>query len=402
MQIKLTYIVQLGEGYKISTLENDILVSLSGMQGILAWSRNQKIVNKHLVTFSALDEPNTFQVFLEINAAEIGILDGGMSRLLTIIMGNPFRHQLVQKVRLTKIDFSSDITNHYDGPLWGLDGIKSYFSNIERPLLSTPLPMYLTFDEKTELLKNLIDFGINMICDSPNESFTIEILERNISFLNNLSEKLNKKFFYFINGTVSLDILSNYIKVIKKYDSSNFKMGFRICPFSLGLNVCSYIHDSGIHIFGYNLLHLFHDSGGRFSINPGVIASILRVIGCDLINVGLRARNILSQPIALEIIESTRGTSTKTLKPSYPVFTGTLTPRMTYKVIKQYGADVIIHVKKPILRNGFDNKKLKRNVNALLEAMNLALTDVSINKAMQKENRATKNWRSYENEFDQY
>lgn len=400
MHFDLTYLVNLDNNYSIDQLVRDISVGFSGISGIKSWSKNSKIDAEHLVTYSTLGEANRYQIFINISGDRIGITEGGLSRIATILFGNPFRHVGVKKVFLTKIEFSNDLAKHFKGPGCGMEGFKSYFSENNFPLKSVPLPIDLNEQDKHQLIGRLVKNGINIICDSPIYNPTKKELLLDIKYLEKLYKKISLPFFYFINATVIFDRIFDYIKILKNLNSSNnFKIGFRLCPLSIGFNTCSFIRKFDIPIYGYNLLNIAHAEGGKYSISSGALTKLMRIVGCDLINVGLSAKNILGRPISNEIISAAIQGQDPSIKKSIPVITGSLTPRTAYHVVFEYGSNIVLHVKKPLLRGGLDNNELEKNISAFFESIQLAKLGTPIDEAMEREDSQTKFWRYYENKY---
>jgi len=402
MHFDLTYIVNLDNNYSVDQLVRDISVGFSGISGIKSWTENSDnyIDQEQLVTYTTLGNDNSYQVFIKISGDRIGIKEGGLSRFATIIFGNPFRHDGVQNVFLTKIEFSTELANHFKGPVIGLEGLKTFFKEKSFPLKSVPLPIDLHEQDKHKLIGRLVKNGINIVTESPIYNSTKNELLRDIKYFERLQKKISMPFIYFVNSTVILDRIFDYIEIISELNSNNnFKIGLRLCPLSVGFNTCLFIRKFNIPIYGYNLLNIANAEGGKYCISSGALSKIMRIVGCDLINVGLRAKNILRKPVSNEIISAATKGHDQNFKQSIPVFTGSLTPRTAYQVVSEYGSNIGLHVKKPLLRSGLSGNELEKNISAFCEAIELAKLGIPIDKAMEREDGQTKFWRDYENKF---
>ncbi len=389
MRLSLTYLVCLSERYSRSQFRVDVFTGFSGLPAAKAMQMDETQVE-----LSEIGAANEFQLHVTLDSDILDLINGGASRLLSTLLGNPLRHEGIEKAVLTHVDFDPDLLTAWKGPSVGLNGIKTLFGAEEMPLRSVPLPTELDESGRRVLLQELCRHGIRIFTDSPTTTTTYCELERTIALLSNLSEEKRTPLAYFVNGTVTLSALLRLLETLTRSSPDRLLLGIRLCPLSMGLNVVSYIRDHDIPIYGYNLLPVPGPATSGHGVNAGTLAKIFRVVGCDLVNVGLRAKRILDTASAEEIVQAC--TQLVPITSSTPVITGSLTPRMAYDVVLKYGRDIVLHVKKPILRSGYSGNGLARNALALKEAVNLAIAGTSIDEAMAREGSDTKYWREYE------
>lgn len=257
MFIELTYLVELEDGYSIELLGNDILIGFSGISGITPYLDGKHFPTGHFVSFTELGK-NRYNLFLRYDGEKIGISNGGVSRLLSIFFGNPFRHKSVVTVFLTNIKFSDKALEQFPGPIWGQEGVSNFFDRRKKPYISVPLPIELEKTQQEFLIHTLVSCDIPIFCDSPISNRSEEELSEDINLFASIASAHKKRIIYFLNANVRVKMLSKLINLIKKFRHQYLALGLRMCPFSVGFSICSYVRQCNIPIYGYNLFNVFH------------------------------------------------------------------------------------------------------------------------------------------------
>jgi len=397
--IDLTYIISLQEKFPIDRFIKEVKLALAGVTDNISYESPEEKTIPHTVETASLPGSRFIQLFIRISGHKLRIEHGGFPRLISIIFGNPFRNAAIHSATLTKISLADRLVRYFKGPHLGIKGIEKIVKSENLPLLSVPVPRCTSEEQYKQMIEALLMEGVQCFYHSLLNEANINDFQNKIKILSSLSSK-KRPVLYFIDATIEIPILNSYIKEIKNATiPKTLTIGVRVCPLSVGLGICSSIRRLEIPIFGYNLLHQIVTSGGKFSITNGALAKIFRIVGCDLVNVGLRAKDMIGKRNAIEIIDSLVSNGETNLKQSFPVFTGTITPRNANVIIRDYGKRLVLHTSRPIFHGETEPKKISRNVRALKEAIKLANQGLSVEKAIEKENSRTESIRKYEKKY---
>lgn len=399
--LKLRYLVKLHEKALPSLLSKDISAGFVHLGNLKDWLSRHDMGETGNITYSYSSEIGTYVLDFTLDGRWIEIDVGGLSRIATIIFGNQFRNELIEWVHLYDIDFSPKVISLFKGPNFGKSGVDEFLLNDRtKPILSFPIPVRLDLAEKKKLLAILVSSGISIITESPLWNTKLEDLINLTEYLEYLCANFNTKLIYFLNGTLHLIELQKYMKALKKINPNRTLIGFRLCPFSMGLNTCLWLRDYGFPIYGYNLLSIGSTQQPRYEISPGALASLFRLSGCDIINIGLKYQSIKTMALAQEFVKKCDQRYDHKIFETLPMFTGGITPRLCHEIVYKFGLSAGLHIKKPILRSGLDDpQKINRNILAYFEASQIAINRIDLDEAIGRELSDTKNIRSYEHEY---
>lgn len=391
MRLNLTYLVEIEPPYTPDALRHDIAIGLADMIGTPLASHVIGGQNTIAVSYTRVPSNDAYQFLLTLDAAALGLGRAGFPRVLTMIFGNPFRHEGLRSVYLTRFDFDGACEHPFVGPFLGLDGLRSRLDSPTGPLIAVPIPSELNVNERAHLARILVKSGVRILSHSPVDTPTAQSLDAELTAYSKIAAELNTSFSIFANLTIALQGFLDCTSVLTAFDDPNVLAGARICPLSFGLSGVSYLRERDIPIYGYNLLQL---GVGARALSIGALIQLLRLAGCDLINVGLHTSSILGRPEAGEMYSAMMDVSE--LPRVGPVFTGGITPRVAHAIISEFGTNVVLHIKKPLLADGVTERSLSANINALREAIEIAARGISIDEAFQSEARDTRAWRHYE------
>jgi ribulose 1,5-bisphosphate carboxylase large subunit-like protein len=344
-----------------------------------------------------------YHVKIAISAYTLDIRAGGLARFLTTLFGNQFRHESIERASLISIKPSSGIGRDLPGPAVGAAKLLKTAASLNRPLFSVPLPRGLNNIDEMTLASALIGAGVTVLTQSPFTTTPSGDLQRIADKLDLIAQQHSQKVIYFVNATSRLDILAAYLHEFEKLERAHVTMGLRVCPLSLGLNVCAWIRGSAknpIPIYGYNLLPLGQYGIPSYEITPRAAATLLRLSGIDIINAGLKYQTFSADDTAVESFTTAcRELLPDGTKTTLPMLTGGITPRHAYSIIRSYGTDIGLHIKKPILGRGYDASILKSTMEAYYQAIAIALSGRELVRAISEGSDETNAIRAYEGEL---
>lgn len=334
-------------------------------------------------------------VVLSVNA--LGLDSGGMARLLSSLFGNQFRHESVEWASLYSIEPLPGIGTYVSSPAVGLDSIHRRTGNVDQPVFSVPLPRGLRSDDEKSLTSALIGAGVGILTQSPFTTTLPGELERIANDLDALANAHRRHVMYFVNATSKLQFINGYLRELPKLKREHVTMGLRICPLSIGLNVCSWIRTTvDCPIYGYNLLPLGQPLNPSYEVTPQSVATLLRLSGVDAVNAGLKYETFSKGTSVQDFVSACREPLTDNIATTLPMLTGGITPRLAYTIVRSHGLDVGLHIKKPLLKFGLQPKTLKGTMDAYREAVAIALSGQDLDDAVANEASNTKALRAYE------
>jgi ribulose 1,5-bisphosphate carboxylase large subunit-like protein len=257
-------------------------------------------------------------------------------------------------------------------------------------------------EEETSIASALVTSGVTLLTQSPFTTTPPDALPKITTEMEAIGESTGRRFVYFVNATSKLQYVQAYVRALSKLVSHYVTFGLRVCPLSMGLNVCAWIRSRIPHpIYGYNLLPLGHRIDPSYELTPRSLATLLRLAGVDALNVGLKYQSIASGTAVPDYLRACRDPLPDDILPSLPMLTGGITPRVACRIVAAHGSKLGLHIKKPILRSGLHITKIKRNMKAFDQAVAIALSGRDIDEVVGAEARGTKALRSYERDFGQ-
>ncbi len=392
MYIELTYAVELAHDYAPAQFRDDVAAGFTQMSGP---PNAGQVQSAESISYARVPgKTSLYQLFVRLDGDAIGASLGGLGRVWSLLFGNPFRHSGITAVCLTRIQPSSGLAAQLGGPSVGRDGITDSAARDAGPLLAVPLPLALELPDASELVRDLVKAGVNIVCDSPLHSSDVSGLRQRIDRYAAVAESLDQPFLYFANGTLRLDVLLPCIEYLEEYEHPRLTVGLRLCPLSVGLNVVSYCAARAIPVYGFNMVDIGQGPRGW---SVGALTTAFRLAGCDLITMGLLAPDVMEAPDTIDMVDAATASEPE-IAPALPVFTGGITPRVAHAVIRRYGNDVGLHTKRPILRGGFGYRALSQNVGAIREAATLGPVETATD-VMRAEARNSRKWRAYEERY---
>lgn len=398
-ELHFTYHVVLNDKGGPEELAEDIYYSYGGVGEFAENSGTGWLSWKDSVQYSPV-EGMSFEVTVYVGSKFFSGEWGGMPRVASLVFGNPFRNGNILSAKLLRVDFSGELETQFGGPGLGLEGMKKLLHGVSPPFLSVPLPFDLGEDGLSGLVNVLCKSGVSIMCQGPISLLTpTELLDR-MQVVRGIATKCKKRCVYFINATAELDLIRKYVDILQaESDHEWVTFGLRYCPVSTGFGLASGLRKTGFPLFAYNLFHKTITNGKSFVIGGGAMTTLLRVGGADLVSVGLRAQDAVADGTAMEIVASATRNTESGIGRSCPVFTGGLTPRRTSQVIHKFGSELVLHTGRPILRGGFSEDNVSRNLRAIREAIQVGLSGGDVEAELAKENHGSKCWREYEKKY---
>jgi len=267
-----------------------------------------------------------------------------ITQLLNVIFGNT---SIKPGIRVEDLNFSPALLKKYNGPRFGVEGVRKILSVYNRPLLCSALkPMGLTPKELAALASKFTLGGLDMIKDDhglADQKFS-HFKERvaRCSDAVSTSEKLTKtRCLYAPNITADGDETIKRARFAKKAGAGALVISPGLCGFG---SVRQIADDASI-----NLPILLHPAFlGAFTANPqngishaALYGQIARLCGADAaIFTNFKGRFSFSREECASIAEKTRN-KMGNIKKIFPAPGGGMQLSTVKEMTKFYGKDVL-------------------------------------------------------------
>lgn len=354
------------------------------------------------VAYDLDPETKTFKIAYKKELFEAG----NMAGLLAGVAGNIDSMKMLKAFRLIDIRFPESIVKSFQGPQFGIDGVRE-FMHLERgPMLCTvPKPKVgRTAKEQAELAKILFTAGngeYQGIKDDENLTDLYfnrfdERCKRVHAVQRDVEKKTGKRKFYLCNATHSdIDIMLDRADMIKKEGGRWVMMDVVTTGFAAVQTIRK--HNPGLAIHAHRAMHglLDRESGpgvydrGKivdFSMSMVVIAKIMRLLGVDSLHGGApktKMENygepkLIQEALQLDITpesDITLGQNWFGMKSVWHTASGGLHPGTIADSIYQLGEDIILQAGGGTLGHPWG---IEAGVEAMVQARDIAMERIDI------------------------
>ncbi|MCL2359449.1 type III ribulose-bisphosphate carboxylase [Candidatus Bathycorpusculum sp.] len=270
-----------------------------------------------------------------------------MPNILSSIAGNVFGLKTLKNLRLLDIEFPKSIITSFDGPQFGVDGIRKLLKIQKRPLIGTIIKPKLGLNT-TDHSKTAYDAwigGCDIVKDDENLSnqkfnpFS-DRLTKTIEARDKAQSQTDERKAYLINITADTKTMLKRAKAVEAQGGEYIMIDILTCGWSALQTLRSQKFKLAIH--AHRAGHAAFTKNPTHGIAMKPITTIARIIGVDQLHVGTAVGKMSeNKTTVLENIEACTSKSGG-LKPILPVASGGLHPRLVPKLMETFGNDVIL------------------------------------------------------------
>ena len=274
---------------------------------------------------------------------------GSIPQLMSSVAGNIFGVKMIDNLRLLDIEFPRSYVQSFEGPAFGIPGVRKLVDVYNRPLLGTIIKPKVGLDPKqhAEVAYQAWTGGVDLVKDDENltnqdfnpfEERVIETLKRK----REAEEKTGKHKVYAINITAPADEMLERAKFVKAH-GGNVVM---IDILTVGWSGVQYIRSKnlGLIIHGHRAMHAAFTKNPKHGISMLVIAKAARLVGVDQLHTGTAIGKMEGQKEAVAGIDRTMRKEWYGLKSTFPIASGGLYPGLAPELIRLLGKDLIINM----------------------------------------------------------
>jgi len=283
---------------------------------------------------------------------------GSIPQLLSALAGNIFSMKIIDNLRLEDLSLSTKYINSFQGPYYGISGVRKLMNIYKRPLIGSIIKPKVGLNSKqhARLAYDVWVNGIDVVKDDENltdlpfNKFKDRVTE--VMKLKNKAEKITgAKKIHVFNITAPMDIMLERAKFVKSRGGKCVMVDL----VSVGLDNVQVLRRAnlGLIIHGHRAGHSMFTRNPRHGMSMLVLAKLARLSGIDQLHTGTVVGKM--EGGAEEVVEINKSIKEDfginkvlrenwgKIKPVLPIASGGLHPGLTKKLVNILGNDLIIN-----------------------------------------------------------
>ncbi|MFX0168309.1 MAG: type III ribulose-bisphosphate carboxylase [Candidatus Hodarchaeota archaeon] len=272
---------------------------------------------------------------------------GNLPNIMSSVAGNVFGLGDLRYLRLLDIHFPKKLAQSFPGPAYGIAGVRQTVKIVKRPLVGTIIKpkLGLRTEDHAKVAYSAWVGGCDVVKDDENlanqgfnpfEDRVIKTLERR----DRAEEETGDRKVYLINVTAETQEMLRRAQFIEDHGGRVAMIDILTCGFS----ALATLRNQGFHLIlhGHRAMHAAFTKLPEHGIAMPVIAVVSRLLGIDQLHVGTAVGKMSEDR---EEVETNIRECKKPLygiRPTLPVASGGLHPRLVPALIEIFGNDFII------------------------------------------------------------
>jgi ribulose-bisphosphate carboxylase large chain len=270
-----------------------------------------------------------------------------MPNILSSVAGNVFGLKALKNLRLLDIEFPKALLGSFEGPQYGIDGIRKLLKVPKRPLVGTIIKpkLGLKTEDHAKVAYDAWLGGCDIVKDDENLSSQKfnpfnDRLVKTLEARDKAQSETGERKVYMINVTAETKTMINRAKAVVSQGGEYIMVDILTVGWSglqmlrdQNLKLVIHAHRAGHAAFTKSQLH-------GIAMKP--IASVARVIGVDQLHVGTVVGKMSETKAEVEENIAACKDKMGSLKPVLPVASGGLHPRLVPALLQTFGNDVVL------------------------------------------------------------
>jgi ribulose-bisphosphate carboxylase large chain len=286
-----------------------------------------------------------------------------MPQILSSIAGNVFGMKAVAGLRLIDVFWPEAITKSFQGPQFGIGGIRKFMKVPKRPLTaSVPKPKVgFTSSEHASQGYEAWVGGLDLLKDDENlTSQNFNSFERRATLTFKSRDKAEnetgERKSYLINITAETKEMEKRAKLVKDLGGEYVMVDICTTGWAALETVRSFCSDLGLAIHAHRAFHAAFTRNPTHGMSMAVLAEAARLIGVDQLHIGtvigkLEASKEEVLGLKESLTKETSQTSALALnqrwyakKPVLPVSSGGLHVGLLYPLLDMLGTNIVVQM----------------------------------------------------------
>ena len=293
-------------------------------------------------------------------AYPLELFEGGNApNILSSIAGNIFGMKIVKNLRLVDIKIPSEILKTFDGPKFGISGIRNFMKVKTRPFIGTIVKPKLglrTLDHAKVAYDSWIG-GCDLVKDDENLSSQKfnqfeERLSRTLEMADRAEEETGEKKAYLVNVTAETKEMMKRAELVEQL-GGKFVM---VDVVTEGFGALQTLREGNFKmaIHAHRAMHAAFTRNPKHGISMNVLSEIVRLIGVDTLHIGtvvgklegsLNEVSEIEEEIEKKVVKETHNHLYQNwgeIKPVLAVSSGGLHPGHIPFLMKHMGNDIVM------------------------------------------------------------
>ena len=272
---------------------------------------------------------------------------GNMANILSSIAGNVFGLDALKRLRLNDVRFPAGLVKGFQGPKFGIDGVRELLRIEGRPLVGTIIKpkLGLKTSDHAEVAYEAWVGGCDIVKDDENLSSQAfnpfdERVAETLEMRDWAESETGERKAYMVNISAETEEMLRRAEIVKAQGGRYAMVDIITCGFSALQTLRK--HDLGLVIHAHRAGHAAFTRSDSHGINMKVIAKVARIIGVDQLHVGTAVGKMSeTREEVLENVEALKRPM-HGLKRVLPVASGGLHPGLVPELIELFGTDFVI------------------------------------------------------------
>ena len=332
---------------------------------------------------------------------------GNLPEILSSVGGNIYGMKAAEGIRWEDVKIPEKILKSFNGPQFGIEGIRKYLGVYHRPLVGTIVKpkVGLTSEEHAKVAYNSWIGGCDIVKDDENltsqdfNKFQKRFLAT-IKACKQAEKETGEKKVYLVNCTAECEEMLRRIKFVEK-NSGNYIM---LDILTLGWSALQTARNhTKLPIHAHRAGHAMFDRNPEHGMAMEVVAQLARMVGVDTLHIGTAYGKMsggkneilhIEQEIESDFTEQTKKYLSQEwhgVKPILGVASGGVYPAMVPQIIKFMGNDIVLQAGGGIHGHPFGTeagaRAMRQSVDAVFKKISLkeyAKTHVELEEALKK------------------
>ena len=337
-------------------------------------------------------------------------------QLLSSLAGNIFSMKILKNLRLEDVSLPKEIIKEFNGPKFGLEGVRKLLKVPKRPLIGTIVKpkVGLTSEKHAEVAYNSWVGGCDLVKDDENlTNQRFNSFERRVELTLKMREKAERESgerkAYACNITApTCREMIRRAKFVKERGGEYIMIDIIPVGWTALQTLREENEELKLVVHAHRCMHSAFTRNPKHGVSMLLVAKLTRLIGLDQLHIGtvvgkmhggrsevlsLRDECVLKnikENYKMGVLEQ----EWLNIKPVFPVASGGLQPTMIPQLLKIFGSDVIMQFGGGIHAHPMGTQA---GAKACRQALEAAMNGVSLREAEGKELAAAiQKWGVYE------
>jgi len=334
--------------FRVEPFRMEVFEAVAGESSIGTWVRvntmKPRIAKMRPRIFGINPGKKTVKIAYPLDLFELG----NIPQLLSSVAGNIFGMKMIKSLKLEDIEFPRKYIKSFEGPKFGIEGIRKLLGVKKRPLVGTIIKpkLGLKTKEHAKVAYQAWIGGCDIVKDDENLSnqdfnpFKQRVKET-LKMRNKAERKTGERKIYMPNVTAETEEMLKRARFVKRQRGEYVMLDILTVGWAALQSLKE--ADLGLVIHAHRAMHAAMTRNPKHGISMIVLAKLARLIGVDQIHIGALAKMEADEK---EVVAIAKGIVMKKdwyhIKPVFAVCSGGLHPTLIPRLIHLLGKDIII------------------------------------------------------------